>query len=129
MVRGSAAHNGVVDRIVLQGMSFQGRHGVKSAEREHLQEFKVDLEVECDLSAAGRTDRLEDTVDYRQIRAAAKDVIEGESFKLIESLADRIAQRVLRLDGVTAVSVRIAKRPESMTPIEAAAVHINRTRA
>ncbi len=129
MVWVSAAHNGVVDRIVLQGMSFQGRHGVKPAEREHSQEFKVDLEVECDLSKAGGTDRLEDTVDYTRIRAAAKDVIEGESFKLIESLADRIAQRVLKLNGVTAVSIRIAKRPESMRPIEAAAVHINRTRA
>jgi dihydroneopterin aldolase len=129
MIHAAAAHNCGMDRVVLQGMSFKGRHGVRPAEREHPQEFKVDVEVDCDLAEAGRTDRLEDTVDYTQIRTAAKDVIEGESLKLIESLATRIAERVLQLHGVVAVSVRIAKRPESMKPIEAAAVHINRTRA
>lgn len=118
-----------MDRIVLQGMSFQGRHGVRPAEREHPQEFRVDVEVECNLVDAGRTDRLEDTVDYTRIRAAAKEVIEGASFQLIESLAGRIADRVLQLDGVLGVSVTVAKRPESMRPIDAAAVHINRTRA
>jgi dihydroneopterin aldolase len=118
-----------MDRIVLKGMSFQGRHGVRPAEREHAQEFKVDIEVECDLAEAGRSDRIEDTVDYTRVRAAAQAVIEGQSFKLIESLADRIADQVLHLPRVVAVSVRIAKRPVSMMPIDAAAVHISRTRA
>lgn len=129
MVPRAAAHNCGMDRIVLQGMSFQGRHGVRPAERGQAQEFKVDIEVECDLAQAARTDRLEDTVDYTRIRAAAKEAIEGESFKLIESLAQRIADRVLQLAAVKSVSVRIAKRPESMRPIDAAAVHIKRTRA
>jgi len=118
-----------VDRIMLQGMSFSGRHGVGAAEREHAQRFKVDVEVEVDLSEAGRTDRLADTIDYRQVRAIAKETIEGESVKLIETLATRIADGVLALPKVRAVTVRVAKRPSSMSPIEAAAVHISRTRA
>jgi dihydroneopterin aldolase len=109
-------------------MSFQGRHGVRPEERERPQEFKVDIEVDCDLSEPGKTDRVEDTVDYRQLRAIARDVIEGESHKLMETLAARIAERVLQLARVAGVSVRIAKRPESMEPIAAAAVRINRTR-
>ena len=110
-------------------MSFQGRHGVRPAEREQPQEFRVDIEVEADLAAAGRTDRLADTVDYTAVRAAARDVIEGESMKLLESLASAIAGRVIAMPRVESVSVRVAKRPPSMPPIEAAAVRINRTRA
>ena len=89
----------------------------------------MDVEVETDLSRPGQTDRVEDSVDYRLLRKIAKEVIEGEPVSLIETLADRIAARVLQLPKVDAVSVRIAKRPVSMRPIDAAAVHIKRTRA
>src|SRR4030081_136901 len=122
-------HNCDMDRILLEGMSFQGRHGVRPAEREVPQDFKVDIEVDCDLSEPGKSDRIEDSVDYRQIRAIAKDVIEGESHNLLEALAARIAARVLEIPRVGGVTVRIAKRPDSMQPIDAAAVRINRTRA
>lgn len=118
-----------MDRIILEGMSFNGKHGVRPAEREHAQEFTVDIELEADLSEAGRTDRVEDTVDYRLVYAIAKETIEGESVKLLETLAARIADRVLVLPRVQNVAVRLSKRPASMVPIEAAAVHISRTRA
>jgi dihydroneopterin aldolase len=117
-----------MDRIQLLGMSFQGRHGVRDAERENAQEFEVDVEVDCDLSAPGQSDRLEDTVDYTRIHAIAKSVIEGEHVKLLETLATRIAGRVLTLPKVAGVAVRVAKHPAGMQPIAAAAVHINRTR-
>ena len=118
-----------MDRIELRGMSFQGRHGVGPEERAQAQEFKVDIRVEADLARAGRSDHLEDTVDYRRLRAAAKEVIEGAPKKLLEALAAEIAERILELPGVHTVLVRIAKRPASMQPIEAAAVRIYRTRA
>jgi 7,8-dihydroneopterin aldolase/epimerase/oxygenase len=118
-----------VDQIVLAGMAFSGRHGVRPAERERAQEFKVDVKLETDLGKPGRSDRVEDTVDYRRVYAIAKEVVEGESVQLIETLADRIASQVLGLEGVAAVSVRVAKRPESMTPIDSASVKIRRTRA
>ena len=118
-----------MDRIELRGMSFYGHHGVRETERDQTQEFKVDIEVEADLGGAGHSDRLEDTVDYTKIRAAAREVIEGPSRQLLESLAADIATRVLALPRVETVSVRVAKRPASMQPIDAAAVHIKRTRA
>lgn len=118
-----------MDRIQLSGMSFHGRHGVRDAESAQPQEFRVDIEVECDLDRAGHSDALADTIDYTRIRAIAKNVVEGESVKLLETLATRMTEQVLLIPGVTAASVRIAKRPASMQPIEAAAVHIHRTRA
>ncbi|HSS94889.1 MAG TPA: dihydroneopterin aldolase [Candidatus Dormibacteraeota bacterium] len=118
-----------MDTIELVGMSFDGRHGVGPAERENAQEFRVDVELEADLAEAGRTDSLDDTVDYRQVRAIAKQTIEGESVKLLETLAARIAEGILKLPRIEAVTVRVAKSPASMVPIEAAAVHIKRSRA
>jgi dihydroneopterin aldolase len=118
-----------MDRIELRGMSFEGRHGVRPEEREQGQEFRVDIEVDADLGAAALSDRLEDTVDYRRLRSAAREVIEGESQKLLESLAGAIAERIIGLPRVEAVAVRVSKRPASMQPIEAAAVRIYRTRA
>lgn len=110
-------------------MSFQGRHGVRPAEREEPQEFRVDLDIETDLTDAGNSDRLTDTVDYTKARGVAREVIEGASMELLESLAAAIATRVLELPRVESVRVRIAKRPASMQPIDAAAVSIKRTRA
>ncbi|TMC32672.1 MAG: dihydroneopterin aldolase [Chloroflexi bacterium] len=49
--------------------------------------------------------------------------------QLLESLAAAIAERVLQLPRVEGVSVRVAKQPPSMQPIDAAAVHIKRTHA
>jgi dihydroneopterin aldolase len=118
-----------MDQIELEGMVFSGRHGVRPAEREERQEFKVDVRVDADLAAPGRSDKVEDTVDYRRLYGIAKAVIEGDSANLIETLAERIAERVLELDRVVTVSVRVAKRPQSMRPIDAASVEIRRTRA
>lgn len=110
-------------------MAFQGRHGARAAEKEHPQEFKVDLAVECDTEKAAGTDDLEDTIDYTRLRAIAREVIEGSSRNLLEALAAEIARRALAMAGVASVSVRVAKRPASMLPIDSAAVHIKRTRA
>jgi dihydroneopterin aldolase len=118
-----------MDRIALEGMVFSGRHGVRPAERGQLQEFKVDIKLKADLVQPGRSDRVAETVDYRRVYAIAKAVVEGESVQLIETLAHRIAEQVLELERVAAVSVRVAKRPESMRPIDAAAVKIRRKRA
>ena len=82
-----------------------------------------------DLEAAGRSDEIAETVDYRRLRAIARDVITGEPAHLIEALAQRIADRALAEPRVNAVSVRVAKRPASMEPLDAAAVEIKRSRA
>lgn len=110
-------------------MAFQGRHGARADEKEHTQQFTVDLEIESDVEKAASSDQLADTVDYTKLRAIAREIIEGPSMNLLEALAAKIAQRALELPGVASVSVRVAKRPASMQPIDSAAVHIKRTRA
>ena len=110
-------------------MVFQGRHGARPREREQAQDFEVDLEVECDVAKAATTDDLQDTIDYTKLHAIVRDIVEGPHVNLLETLAMRMVERVLDEPGVSAVSLRVAKRPPSMQPIDSAAVHIRRTRA
>jgi dihydroneopterin aldolase len=109
-------------------MVFSGKHGVTDAERARSQRFTVDIELESDLSRSARSDHLGDTVDYRRVHAIAKEVIEGESADLIETLAGRIAVKALKVPRVESVTVKVTKQPRSMKPIAGAAVMIRRTR-
>ncbi len=54
----------MTDRIDLTGIEVFARHGVYPSEKERAQVFKVDVSLFLDLSQAGRTDDLADTVDY-----------------------------------------------------------------
>ena len=98
-----------MDKILLQGLVFFGRHGCHAAERELGQKFSVDIEMSSDLSPACATDDMNDTVDYVAVYNAAREIIEGESAFLLESLAQRIADFCLSDNRVLDVRVRIRK--------------------
>lgn len=117
------------DQIILQGMQFYGYHGVNPEERVLGQRYVVDLTVDLDLSQAGASDRLEDTVSYSHIYRSVRAVIEGEPRNLLESAAEAIAKRVLAEFPVDAVSVTVKKPnpPVRGSSIESAAVRIHRT--
>jgi dihydroneopterin aldolase len=98
------------DRIILEGMRFFGYHGTLPAERSLGQPFVVDVELGCDLQAAGRSDDLDQTVDYSDVYQQARAVVEGEPVNLTETLAERIAAAVLdRHARVQVVRVKVAK--------------------
>ena len=98
------------DRILLEGMTFHGRHGTLPAERELGQPFVVDVEMRLDLRPAGLSDDLAKTVDYGEVHAVARAIVEGEPVGLTETLAERISAAVLEnFPAVEAVRVRVAK--------------------
>jgi len=97
------------DRITLEGMVFYGYHGVKEEEKRLGQRFIVDVEMELDLSRAGATDRLGDTVDYGEVYRLVKGILEGPSHNLLESLAQEIASRILTQYPVEGVKVKVKK--------------------
>ena len=98
-----------MDKILLGGLQFFGRHGCHPAERELGQMFVVDIELECDLQLAARTDDLNDTVNYVEIYAEAKRILEGAPAALLENLAARIGDFALRDERVQIARVRIKK--------------------
>jgi dihydroneopterin aldolase len=98
-----------MDKILLDGLVFFGKHGCLAAENDLGQKFIVDIELECDLSAPSLSDNLSDTIDYVSIYNAAREVMEGESAKLLEHLAQRIADFALQDERVLSAWVRIRK--------------------
>jgi dihydroneopterin aldolase len=119
------------DQVFLEGMIFYGYHGVHAEERRLGQRFVVDLCVTCDLRAAGRSDRLDETVSYSDLYRIARGVVEGEPRDLIEAVAAAIASEVLaRLPRVETVEATVRKpwAPIGGAAIEAAGVRIRRAR-
>ena len=121
----------MTDRIMLDGMRFYGYHGVNPEERALGQPYVVDLTAELDLSRAGRSDRLEDTVSYSYIYRAVRGIVEGEPRNLLEAVAEAIAARVLADFPVDAVTVTVKKPnpPVRGSSIRQSAVRIRRGRA
>ena len=117
------------DRITLSSMRFEGHHGVTDEERALPQPLEVDLEVEADLARAGRTDDVVDTIDYGPLVTLVGGIVERNSFRLLESIAATIADRVLGATTAAAVTVRVRKLA---VPVEAdldwAQVEIRRER-
>ncbi len=101
----------VGDKIQLEGMVFYGYHGVGLAEQELGQRFVVDIEMERDLRAAGLSDDPADTVNYSHVFKLVREIMEGPSRKLLENIAETIAQRVLDGYDVDSVKVKV-KKPE-----------------
>lgn len=84
-----------MDRMILRKMVFYGYHGVFAEENRLGQKFIVDLELLMDLDRAARSDDVVDTINYAEIHALIKTIVEGQPVKLIEALANNIAQAVL----------------------------------
>lgn len=98
------------DRIILRGMVFNGYHGTLPAERDLGQPFVVDIELSCDLRAAGAADDLTKTVDYSDVYRRARAIVEGTPVNLTETVAERIATAVLEEHAmVEEIRVRVAK--------------------
>lgn len=97
------------DRITLKGISAKGYHGVLDFEKHDGQTFVVDVEMDVDLSQAGTSDELADTVNYAEVAGDVVALVEGESLDLIEALADRIAAKVLTRPLVESVVVTVHK--------------------
>lgn len=115
------------DHVLLSTMRFRAHHGVLAEERTQSQEFLVDVDLEADLRGAGQSDDLERTIDYRRVYGIVKDVMLGTPQNLVETLAETIATKILALDRVTAVTVRVRKPQVKLPgPLESAGVEIHR---
>ena len=118
------------DRILLDGMTFEGTHGVHPEEQVTPQPFEVDVELALNLQPAGMSDDLALTVDYGRVFEVCRQIVESTRFNLIEALAEAIAEELLAGFPLTdSVTVRIRKPKVQLGgPFRAAGIEIRRRR-
>ena len=117
------------DCIQLRGLRVVCVVGVLPEERERAQPLELDIDIYADLSAAGNSDDLQDTVDYGSVAQTIEEICLEAKVQLLERLAQLVAERLLELDGVSTVEVTVKKiRPPVPSDLNFSAVRVTRHR-
>lgn len=117
------------NKIFMKNMMFYGFHGVYEYEREQGQRFYVDAEICADLTLAGSTDNMLDTIDYTAVYTQIKEIMENQRFKLLEALSTHIAEDILTTTVATEVTIKVRKPGVAIPgPLDYVEVETNRVR-
>jgi len=116
-----------LDKIYIRDLLLRCIVGIYPEERTHKQDVIINITLRADLSEACRSDRIEDTVDYKAIKKKIVTLVEGSSFFLIERLAEEIAAICLEPERVMLAQVSVDK-PGALRFARSVAVEISRTR-
>jgi dihydroneopterin aldolase len=117
----------VSDKILLEGIEVPAALGVSRAERQMRRPVRIDLELECELRSAGQSDRLAHTTDYREIYQTVEEVAGTQEHRLVEALAERIADALLSRFPFEACRVTVRKPTPIGGNLRFAGVQILRT--
>lgn len=116
-----------MDKILIEDLLVRCVLGVNDDERHEKQDIVINVTLAADLRAAGRSDRLEDAVDYRAIKKRIVAMTEQSNFFLVEALAERIADLCLEHPAVQQAQVRVEK-PSALRFARSVGVEIVRDR-
>ncbi|HET9029474.1 MAG TPA: dihydroneopterin aldolase [Candidatus Aquilonibacter sp.] len=98
-----------MDRISIRNIVAHGKHGANPGERDREQPFHLEIDLDLDLSNAGKSDELDDTINYADVYALAMRIVEERSYVLLERVASEIASEILDNPLVQRASVTIGK--------------------
>ena len=116
-----------MDRILITDLGLRCVIGVNEEERREKQDVVINLAISADLRSAARSDRFEDTVDYRALKKQIVSLVEESQFHLVEALAEAIAGICLENRAVQQVQVRVEK-PTALRFARSVGVEITRER-
>ncbi len=117
-----------MDRVFIEDLRIETVIGIYDWEREIRQTGALDLEMAFDNTKPAASDRIEDTLDYKAVAKRLIAFVEGSSFQLVETLAERCAAIVLDEFGVTWVRLKLSK-PGAVRGSRTVGVSIERQRA
>jgi FolB domain-containing protein len=117
-----------VDKIIISDLLVRTIIGVNDHERINRQDVVINCSLSVDLSASGKSDRLEDSVDYRALNKKIVAMAEHSKFFLVEALAQAIADICLEDPAVQEARVRVEK-PGALRFARTVGVEITRQQA
>ena len=116
------------DRIFLHGLTTECIIGFIDWERRVRQTVVLDIELPVDCRHASLTDEVTDTLDYKKVAKQVLAFVAASEFKLVETLAHRVALLILAEFGVEWVRIALNK-PGAIRNSRDVGVVIERTRA
>jgi dihydroneopterin aldolase/D-erythro-7,8-dihydroneopterin triphosphate epimerase len=116
-----------MDKIVIRDLLVRCIIGISPEERREKQDVLISVALSVDLSAVGRSDRIEDGVNYRPLKKRILALAEASQYHLIEALAERVAGECLEDRRVREVQVSVEK-PSALRFARTVGVEITRKR-
>jgi len=99
----------VGDIIFIEDLRIDTIIGIFDWERKQKQTISLDLEMRGDIASAALTDSIENTLDYKAVAKRLIGFIEASDFQLVETMAERCAEIVLREFSVEWLRLKIQK--------------------
>lgn len=84
------------DRVGIEGIQFYAYHGYRSEENTLGQRFELSVQAYLDLSVAGHSDTLEDTLNYQALHLCVTEWVTKHRFRLLERLVDGLADEIFQ---------------------------------
>ena len=116
-----------MDRILIKDLLARCIVGLNDDERREKQDVLINLILCADLSVAGKSDAVGDTIDYRSIKKRVIAMAESSHYFLVEALAERIAEICLESPKIVQVQVTVEK-PSALRFARSVGVEITRDR-
>ncbi len=116
-----------MDRILIHDLLVRCVIGVNEDERREKQDVVINITLSADLSEPGKSDRFEETIDYRAIKKQVFIMAESSHYRLIEALAEATADICLKHAAVEEAIVRVEK-PSALRFARSVGVEIARRR-
>jgi dihydroneopterin aldolase len=98
-----------MDAILIRDLRVEASIGIHKRERHVKQTLSIDLDIGLPSAAVFSTDKVADTIDYEQVTLKIAALAGNGHWRLVETLADRIARMLLDEFGAPWLKVSVAK--------------------
>lgn len=116
-----------MDKIIIKNLLVRGIIGINESERQKKQDILINIEAYADLTQAGKTDDIENCINYKTLAHKVINYVEKSNRYTVEALATDIAKLGLEDKKVVSIKVRVEK-PGALRYTQSAGVEIERTR-